>query len=131
MHRIIWYISNVLLSRNTDFTLKLVNTRADVVIRYMYTFYLLVTLLSLFYFTSFFENMSRIISPNYIPTEMDVLRVRVRTSGIIETQFQVNEITFRWDKFTVDLILMESCRKMALSNTKNANFMLCFLEGIF
>ncbi|XP_029997411.1 guanine nucleotide-binding protein G(o) subunit alpha-like [Sphaeramia orbicularis] len=43
----------------------------------------------------FFENMSRIISPNYIPSEMDVLRVRVRTSGIIETQFQVNEITFR------------------------------------
>ncbi|XP_034448874.1 guanine nucleotide-binding protein G(o) subunit alpha-like [Hippoglossus hippoglossus] len=43
----------------------------------------------------FFENMSRIIAPNYVPTEPDVLRVRVRTCGIIETQFQVNETIFR------------------------------------
>ncbi|XP_071780389.1 guanine nucleotide-binding protein G(o) subunit alpha-like [Centroberyx gerrardi] len=43
----------------------------------------------------FFENMSRIIAPNYIPTETDVLRVRVRTCGIIETQFQVDEMVFR------------------------------------
>ncbi|XP_068435188.1 guanine nucleotide-binding protein G(o) subunit alpha-like [Clinocottus analis] len=43
----------------------------------------------------FFENISRIISPKYVPTETDVLRVRVRTCGIIETQFQHNEIVFR------------------------------------
>ncbi|XP_029914940.1 guanine nucleotide-binding protein G(o) subunit alpha-like isoform X2 [Myripristis murdjan] len=43
----------------------------------------------------FFENMNRIIAPNYIPTETDVLRVRVRTCGVIETQFQVNEMVFR------------------------------------
>ncbi|XP_057673270.1 guanine nucleotide-binding protein G(o) subunit alpha-like [Corythoichthys intestinalis] len=43
----------------------------------------------------FFENMSRIIAPNYSPTEQDVLRVRVRTCGIIETQFQVDDIVFR------------------------------------
>lgn len=45
--------------------------------------------------SSFFENMSRIITPNYIPTETDLLRVRVRTCGIIETQFQVNGTIFR------------------------------------
>ncbi|XP_055754524.1 guanine nucleotide-binding protein G(o) subunit alpha-like [Salvelinus fontinalis] len=43
----------------------------------------------------FFENISRIISPRYIPTEADVLRVRVRTSGIIETRFPVNHMVFR------------------------------------
>ncbi|KAM4534569.1 guanine nucleotide-binding protein G(o) subunit alpha-like [Fundulus diaphanus] len=43
----------------------------------------------------FFQNISRIISPNYVPTETDVLRVRVRTCGIIETQFQVDETIFR------------------------------------
>uniref|UniRef100_A0A3Q3N8Z6 Guanine nucleotide-binding protein G(o) subunit alpha-like n=1 Tax=Mastacembelus armatus TaxID=205130 RepID=A0A3Q3N8Z6_9TELE len=43
----------------------------------------------------FFENMSRIIAPNYVPTETDVLRVRVRTCGIIETQFQVDGVMFR------------------------------------
>ena len=45
--------------------------------------------------SSFFENLSRILTPNYIPTEMDVLKVRVRTCGIIETQFQVNRMFFR------------------------------------
>ncbi|XP_039466761.1 guanine nucleotide-binding protein G(o) subunit alpha-like [Oreochromis aureus] len=43
----------------------------------------------------FFENMSRIIAPNYVPTDADVLRVRVRTCGIIETQFQVDKTMFR------------------------------------
>ncbi|XP_055021368.1 guanine nucleotide-binding protein G(o) subunit alpha-like, partial [Boleophthalmus pectinirostris] len=43
-----------------------------------------------------FENLSRIISPNYVPSETDVLRVRVRTCGIIETQFQVNDLVFRF-----------------------------------
>uniref|UniRef100_A0A4W5PWF1 Guanine nucleotide binding protein (G protein) alpha v1 n=1 Tax=Hucho hucho TaxID=62062 RepID=A0A4W5PWF1_9TELE len=43
----------------------------------------------------FFENISRIISPRYIPTEADVLRVRVRTCGIIETRFPVNHMVFR------------------------------------
>uniref|UniRef100_A0A8C6TAT2 Guanine nucleotide-binding protein G(O) subunit alpha n=1 Tax=Neogobius melanostomus TaxID=47308 RepID=A0A8C6TAT2_9GOBI len=43
----------------------------------------------------FFENLSRIISPSYVPSETDVLRVRVRTSGIIETQFHVNDFVFR------------------------------------
>ncbi|XP_053706656.1 guanine nucleotide-binding protein G(o) subunit alpha-like isoform X1 [Synchiropus splendidus] len=43
----------------------------------------------------FFENMSRIIAPHYVPTANDVLRVRVRTCGIIETQFQVNQLIFR------------------------------------
>ncbi|XP_033998359.1 LOW QUALITY PROTEIN: guanine nucleotide-binding protein G(o) subunit alpha-like [Trematomus bernacchii] len=43
----------------------------------------------------FFENLSRIISPKYVPMETDVLRVRVRTSGIIETQFQLHDVIFR------------------------------------
>lgn len=45
--------------------------------------------------SSFFENMNRIIAPLYVPTEADVLRVRVRTCGIVETHFQVNQMIFR------------------------------------
>lgn len=44
---------------------------------------------------SFFDNMVRIVSPEYVPTEMDVLRVRIRTTGVIETQFQVKHLVFR------------------------------------
>ncbi|KAK3528309.1 hypothetical protein QTP86_030867 [Hemibagrus guttatus] len=43
----------------------------------------------------FFENMTRIMSPDYVPTEMDVLRVRIRTTGVIETQFKVKHLVFR------------------------------------
>ncbi|XP_041820476.1 guanine nucleotide binding protein (G protein) alpha v1 isoform X3 [Chelmon rostratus] len=43
----------------------------------------------------FFENMTRIASPDYVPTETDVLRVRLRTTGVIETQFKVNHLVFR------------------------------------
>ncbi|KAI7790842.1 guanine nucleotide binding protein (G protein) alpha v1 [Triplophysa rosa] len=43
----------------------------------------------------FFENMGRIIAPNYMPTETDVLRVRLRTTGVIETQFKVKHLIFR------------------------------------
>lgn len=39
--------------------------------------------------------MNRIIAPLYVPTETDVLRVRVRTCGIVETQFQLNQMIFR------------------------------------
>ncbi|XP_067221749.1 guanine nucleotide-binding protein G(o) subunit alpha-like [Chanodichthys erythropterus] len=43
----------------------------------------------------FFESISRIIAPNYIPSETDVLRVRVRTRGVVETQFRVNNSLYR------------------------------------
>lgn len=44
---------------------------------------------------SFFENMNRIIAPLYVPTEADVLRVRVRTCGIVETHFQLDQTIYR------------------------------------
>ncbi|XP_031419992.1 guanine nucleotide binding protein (G protein) alpha v1 isoform X1 [Clupea harengus] len=43
----------------------------------------------------FFDNIGRIIGPNYVPTETDVLRVRVRTSGVTETQFCAAQFIFR------------------------------------
>ncbi|XP_043925661.1 guanine nucleotide-binding protein G(o) subunit alpha-like [Protopterus annectens] len=43
----------------------------------------------------FFEHMERITAPEYKPTEMDVLRVRLRTTGVLETQFKINRLTFR------------------------------------
>ncbi|KAG1945929.1 guanine nucleotide-binding protein G(t) subunit alpha-2 [Pimephales promelas] len=43
----------------------------------------------------FFENMGRIVATDYMPTETDVLRVRLRTTGVIETQFKVKHLVFR------------------------------------
>ncbi|XP_067860058.1 guanine nucleotide binding protein (G protein) alpha v1 isoform X1 [Heptranchias perlo] len=43
----------------------------------------------------FFLNMNRITAPEYKPTQMDLLRVRLRTTGVIETQFKINNLIFR------------------------------------
>lgn len=45
--------------------------------------------------SSFFENIERFMSPSYIPTQADVLRARVRSTGIEEAEFRFEDITFR------------------------------------
>lgn len=42
-----------------------------------------------------FENMDRICAEKYMPSSRDVLRARVRTNGIIETHFKIDDIVFR------------------------------------
>lgn len=39
--------------------------------------------------------IDRVAAPNYLPTEQDILRVRVPTTGIIEYPFDLDEIRFR------------------------------------
>jgi len=52
--------------------------------------------LSSFYFPfSYFEAIDRIASPDYSPVDQDVLRSRVKTTGITETHFQVGELVYR------------------------------------
>eukprot|EP00020_Sapocribrum_chincoteaguense_P000112 CAMPEP_0170749114 /NCGR_PEP_ID=MMETSP0437-20130122/10225_1 /TAXON_ID=0 /ORGANISM="Sexangularia sp." /LENGTH=640 /DNA_ID=CAMNT_0011088021 /DNA_START=208 /DNA_END=2130 /DNA_ORIENTATION=- len=43
----------------------------------------------------YFENVDRISSADYVPSEQDVLRSRAKTTGIIETEFEVNSVKFR------------------------------------
>jgi len=43
----------------------------------------------------FFDNLDRVSSASYIPTDDDILRVRVRTTGIIEMPFEVSGVKFR------------------------------------
>ncbi|KAL5018544.1 hypothetical protein ScPMuIL_004266 [Solemya velum] len=43
----------------------------------------------------YFENMNRICSRKFVPTPTDVLRARVRTSGVIETCFKISDVIFR------------------------------------
>ncbi|XP_044743559.1 guanine nucleotide-binding protein G(q) subunit alpha isoform X2 [Chrysoperla carnea] len=40
-------------------------------------------------------DIDRVAAPNYLPTEQDILRVRVPTTGIIEYPFDLEEIRFR------------------------------------
>ncbi|KAF8927023.1 guanine nucleotide-binding protein subunit alpha [Dissophora ornata] len=43
----------------------------------------------------YFDSIDRIAKPNYIPTDQDVLRSRVKTTGITETTFAIADLTYR------------------------------------
>lgn len=44
---------------------------------------------------SYFDSIDRIGDINYIPTDQDVLRSRVKTTGITETTFVIGDLTYR------------------------------------
>lgn len=37
----------------------------------------------------------RIVAPDYLPNEMDVLRARTKTTGIYETRFQMGQLSIQ------------------------------------
>ena len=44
---------------------------------------------------SFFNNLERITEVVYLPTETDLLRLRVKTSGLTEVEFKIGENIWR------------------------------------
>lgn len=56
--------------------------------------------LSIFLYRSYLNDFDRLCQPNYIPTQQDVLRTRVKTTGIVETHFTFKELYFKWVKAT-------------------------------
>ena len=44
----------------------------------------------------FFNNLPRINQPDFVPTEDDILRVRVKSTGIDEAVFTFGGLTFRY-----------------------------------
>uniref|UniRef100_A0A6U2ZPA3 Uncharacterized protein n=1 Tax=Paramoeba aestuarina TaxID=180227 RepID=A0A6U2ZPA3_9EUKA len=43
----------------------------------------------------FFENVRRMAEADYLPSDQDILRSRAKTTGIVETSFKLESITFR------------------------------------
>ncbi|RXW18123.1 hypothetical protein EST38_g7733 [Candolleomyces aberdarensis] len=43
----------------------------------------------------YFNAIDRISAPGYLPTDQDILRSRVKTTGITETHFKVGELTYK------------------------------------
>lgn len=43
----------------------------------------------------YFESIDRIADPDYLPSNQDVLRSRVKTTGITETTFKIGDLTYR------------------------------------
>lgn len=44
---------------------------------------------------SYLNDLDRISQPIYMPTQQDVLRTRVKTTGIVETHFTFKELYFK------------------------------------
>lgn len=38
----------------------------------------------------------RIVGPDYLPVEMDVLKARTKTTGIYETRFQMGQLSIQY-----------------------------------
>lgn len=45
---------------------------------------------------SFFDILDQIAQPGYIPSEEDVIRVRIQTTGIFESLFEVGPMMFQY-----------------------------------
>jgi len=43
-----------------------------------------------------FDNMVRLGTPDYTPTSQDILRARLRTSGIVEKSYKINNVDFKF-----------------------------------
>jgi guanine nucleotide-binding protein G(i) subunit alpha len=43
----------------------------------------------------YFNAIDRMGGPGYLPTDQDILRSRVKTTGITETTFQIGELTYK------------------------------------
>jgi G-protein alpha subunit len=50
---------------------------------------------SYFYLFSYFDSIDRISDSRYTPSDQDVLRSRVKTTGITETTFIIGDLTYR------------------------------------
>lgn len=42
------------------------------------------------------ENLERLFLPDYMPTNLDILHCRLKTTGITETLFQLGQLSYRY-----------------------------------
>ena len=74
---------------------------------------------------SFCEDLDRVWDRNYVPTDQDLLRSRLRTTGITETVFDLGQLTYRM----FDVGGQRSERKKWIHCFENVNCLL-FLVAI-
>lgn len=58
---------------------------------------------------SYLSDLERLVTPGYVPTEQDVLRSRVKTTGIIETQFSFKDLHFRYNPAPAPWCSLRGC----------------------
>ena len=50
---------------------------------------------TIIFFSSFLDDLDRLGAKDYQPTEQDILRTRVKTTGIVEVHFSFKNLNFK------------------------------------
>jgi hypothetical protein len=81
----------------------------------------------LFNFKSFMDNFDRVSQQGYVPTVDDVLRARVTTTGVSETEFTVESLKIRSDFLSFFLsssfiyVVCVGCSTLGVRDRKGGN----------
>jgi guanine nucleotide-binding protein subunit alpha len=57
----------------------------------------------------YFNSIDRMAAPDYLPTDQDILRSRVKTTGITETTFKVGVYLYPHFYFFLSRLLRKMC----------------------
>lgn len=63
----------------------------------LFLFIIIICFIS-YFLISYLSDLERIESPDFLPTEQDILRARAPTTGILEYPFDLDSIIFRYRK---------------------------------
>lgn len=58
---------------------------------------------------SFIDSVFKFVDPDYSPSDQDILRCRVKTTGITEMDFSCDTFHFRWDELFAQQSLHIKC----------------------
>lgn len=80
---------------------------------------------------SYLMEIDRVAATDYLPTEQDILRVRVPTTGIIEYPFDLEEIRFRYLAWinNVSIVMISHISVSLASNTSTMVVFRLILSG--
>lgn len=81
------------------------------------------------YISSYLSDLDRVTAEGYVPTQQDVLRVRVPTTGIIEYPFDLENVIFRYPPWHRDSgftlvsgrkpLMISGCRQIQLQKPES------------
>lgn len=57
------------------------------------------------FFPSFLDDLDRLGAKDYQPTEQDILRTRVKTTGIVEVHFSFKNLNFKWVRRSIESLI--------------------------
>lgn len=74
---------------------------------------------------SYLNDLDRISHPDYVPTSQDVLHTRVKTTGIVETQFTIKNFLFKLVELHLHLLFVPWKESIPLDRQSGPELVYC------